>query len=133
MLMIEKGPNIYGVLDNDINRIVQDYRAGRINDAAFKMLITEWKTNWHRRIAEIVPGHTLQVLVNSENGLPVFRLTPNSPEPDGNVLDARTGQPKHLMPGTTPTTEQIDEKTGIAKHLLPQKTKPKWRGPFGRG
>jgi hypothetical protein len=133
MLMIEKGPDVYGIHDDDINRIVQDYRSGRIDDAAFQVKVAEWKTNWHRRIAEIVPGHTLQVLVDASNRMPVFRLNPNPSVSEENVLDERTGLPKTMLPGTTPATGKIDEKTGLPKHLLPQRPRVKSRGPFGRG
>ena len=131
MLMTKKGPDLYGVHDNDINRVVQDYRAGRIDNETFREKVTAWKQNWHRRIADLVPGHTLEVLVDANSRMPLFRLNPKpAPDPEENLLDERTGLPKAFQPDTTPTTDAIDEKTGLPKHLLPQKPRVKSRGPF---
>lgn len=131
MLMIQKGPELYGIHDNDINRVVQDYRSGRIDDATFREKVSQWKQNWHRRIAEIVPGHTLEVLVDAHSRLPVFRLNPNTEPASEDILDERTGLPKGCLPDTTLTMDTaIDPKTGLPKHLLPQHPRVKSRGPF---
>lgn len=95
MLMIEEGPGVYGIHDNDINRIVQDYRSGRIDDAAFRTAVTQWKENWHRRIASIVPGHSLEVLVDANSRVPVFRLTPSATRNE-QVVDPTAALHKHL-------------------------------------
>lgn len=131
MLMIQKGPDLYGIHDNDINRVVQDYRSGRIDDATFREKVSEWKHNWHRRIAEIVPGHTLEVLVDAHSRMPVFRLNPNTePASEENLLDERPGLPKSGVYPAAPPAMEIDPETGIPKHLLPQPSRAKRRGPF---
>lgn len=130
MMMTKKAPDLYGIHDNDINRVVQDYRSGRIDDETFREKVAAWKQNWHRRIADLVPGHTLEVLVDANSRMPLFRLNPKPPVADENLLDERTGLPKGFQPDTTPTTAAIDEKTGLPKHLLPQKPRVKPRGPF---
>lgn len=104
MLMTKKGPDLYGVHDNDINRVVQDYRSGRIDDETFREKVTAWKQNWHRRIADLVPGHTLEVLVDANSRMPLFRL---NPKPDVPAAD--------------------DNK--IPQHLQTQKVRAKSRGP----
>lgn len=131
MLMKQNDFGLFNVRDNDINSVVQDYRCGRIDSETFHAKVAAWKQDWHRRVSEIIPGHTLEVLVDANTRLPLFRLNPKpSADHDKNVLDERTGLPKYLLPDTTPTTEAIDQKTELPKHLLPQKPRVKSRGPF---
>lgn len=102
--MIEKGPELYGILDNEINYLVLDYRAGRIDDATFRLKLDAWKTNWQQRIAEIAPGHTVEMLVEGKSRMPVFRFKENTEKP-------------------------VDPATGLPKHLTPEPVAAAWRGP----
>lgn len=85
------------VRDTDINAIVNDYRAGRIDSAAFQAKVKAWKDDWQQRVANVMPGHAFEVKLDAVTHMPVFKLSPKPLDPD-------TGLPKHLIPETPDKT-----------------------------
>lgn len=61
---------------DNINAIVEDYRTGRIDSAAFQAEVKAWKENWQRRIAGILPGHELSAGLDTKTNAILIRLTP---------------------------------------------------------
>lgn len=95
MFFIPKGNDLYGYEDDQINGIVEDYRDGFLSDSEFSHLVGVWKDNWKKRIADIVPGHKLDVLVHATTGKPLFRLTPKE---HAAGLENEDTIPDHLKP-----------------------------------
>lgn len=110
MIFHQKYDQLFGLRDNDINRIVQDYRAGRIDSATFSAKVAAWKKDWHDSIRDLIPGHRLEVLVDANSRLPLFRLT-------------FTGY------DTPPTRNAEEESNRLQTLLLPQRDR---LSPFGR-
>ena len=74
-----------------IDDLVNDYRAGRLDTAAFQVKVKAWKDSWHERIKTLMPGYALSISLDPNTHRAVLHMKPEARAAD-------RGLPDHLLP-----------------------------------